>query len=79
MHRTQNSSASRAYVPALGFDLLTPLYDPFLRFLMREQALKQRLVEDAAECARGIPGISALARDARRSREIPPLPRDPGS
>jgi len=49
MHRTQNDPlASRVYVPALGFDLLTPLYDPFLRFLMREQALKQRLVDQAA-------------------------------
>jgi len=48
MHRTHNPSASRAYVPALGFGLLTPLYDPFLRFLMREQALKQRLVDQAA-------------------------------
>jgi ubiquinone/menaquinone biosynthesis C-methylase UbiE len=57
MHRTQNDPLlRRAYVPALGFDLLTPLYDPFLRFLMRERALKQRLVDQA----RIRPGDSVL-------------------
>jgi len=49
MHRTQKGRlGAQGYVPALGFDLLTPLYDPFLRFFMREQTLKQRLVEQAA-------------------------------
>lgn len=38
---------SRHYVPALGFDRLTPLYDPMLRALLREDALKQRLVDQA--------------------------------
>lgn len=35
------------YVPALGFDWLTPLYDPLLRALLREDALKGRLVAQA--------------------------------
>jgi len=48
-HRTQNGPlGAQAYVPALGFDLLTPLYDPILRFLLREHELKQRLVDQAA-------------------------------
>jgi ubiquinone/menaquinone biosynthesis C-methylase UbiE len=39
---------AQGYVPALGFDFLTPLYDLFLRFFMREQTLKRRLVDQAA-------------------------------
>lgn len=37
----------RAYVPALGFDLLTPLYDPVLALLMREPELRERLLDQA--------------------------------
>jgi len=36
-----------SYIPALGHDLLTPLYDPLLRWLMREDRFKRRLVEQA--------------------------------
>jgi ubiquinone/menaquinone biosynthesis C-methylase UbiE len=35
------------YIPALGHDLLTPLYDPLLRLLMREDRFKSRLIEQA--------------------------------
>lgn len=35
------------YIPALGHDLLTPLYDPLLRLLMREEGFKRRLIEQA--------------------------------
>src|ERR687895_68289 len=35
------------YIPALGHDLLTPLYDPLLRWLMREERFKRRLIEQA--------------------------------
>ena len=44
------------YIPALRFDWLTPLYDPILRWMMREQAIKRRLIQEA-----GIqPGQSVL-------------------
>jgi SAM-dependent methyltransferase len=36
------------FVPALGFDVLTPLYDPVVRLTLREEAIKRRLVERAA-------------------------------
>jgi ubiquinone/menaquinone biosynthesis C-methylase UbiE len=36
------------YVPAAGSDFLLPLYDPFLRFVMREHTFKRRLVAEAA-------------------------------
>ena len=38
---------SHSFVPALGFDWLTPLYDPLIRTLLREQAIKQRVVDGA--------------------------------
>jgi ubiquinone/menaquinone biosynthesis C-methylase UbiE len=40
------NSKSR-YIPALSFRGLTPLYDPLLRWGMREQAFKRRIVEQA--------------------------------
>ena len=42
------SKHSHSFVPALGHDWLTPLYDPLIRLTLREQALKQRLVDQAA-------------------------------
>ena len=39
------------YVPALGRDRLTPLYDPLLRLTVRERAFKRRLLEQARPAA----------------------------
>lgn len=38
------SEDRRAYLPALKYRWLTPLYDPVLRFAFREDAMKDRLV-----------------------------------
>ncbi len=35
------------YIPALGLDRLTPLYDPWLRWIMREETFKRRLIDQA--------------------------------
>ncbi len=35
------------YIPLLKYDWLTPLYDPFVRWTMREAAFKRRLVAEA--------------------------------
>ncbi len=35
------------YIPALSFRWLTPLYDPLLKWGMREQAFKRRLIQFA--------------------------------
>jgi ubiquinone/menaquinone biosynthesis C-methylase UbiE len=35
------------YIPALRFDWLTPLYDPILRWVMREEKFKKELVRQA--------------------------------
>lgn len=36
------------YIPAAGHDFFLPLYDPVLRFLMRERALRTRFLDLAA-------------------------------
>ena len=38
----------RDYISAAGFDRLLPLYDPFLRWIVREGTFKQRLIAAAA-------------------------------
>jgi ubiquinone/menaquinone biosynthesis C-methylase UbiE len=43
----KTSKPSSSFVPALGFDLLTPLYDPLVRLALREEEVKRRLVEQA--------------------------------
>ncbi len=35
------------YIPALRFRFLTPLYDPVLRWGMREDTFKNRLIKEA--------------------------------
>ena len=35
------------YIPALGVELLTPLYDPLLRWFMRESRFKRHLIRQA--------------------------------
>jgi cyclopropane fatty-acyl-phospholipid synthase-like methyltransferase len=36
------------YIPAAGHDFFLPLYDPVLRYLMRERALRTRFLDLAA-------------------------------
>lgn len=38
---------TEGYLPALGYDWLTPLYDPLVRITTREIRFKRRLVEEA--------------------------------
>jgi ubiquinone/menaquinone biosynthesis C-methylase UbiE len=40
--------STRRYIPAAGYDWLLPLYDPIQRWLLREEAVKLPLVEQAA-------------------------------
>jgi ubiquinone/menaquinone biosynthesis C-methylase UbiE len=41
------STKKERYIPALSFRLLTPLYDPIMKWGMREERFKQRLIEQA--------------------------------
>jgi len=40
-------SKGKKYIPALSFRWLTPLYDPLLKWGMREETFKRRLIEHA--------------------------------
>src|SRR3712207_3623938 len=42
------ASARDTYVPALGIDRLTRLYDPIVRVTTRERTFKRRLLDQAA-------------------------------
>jgi ubiquinone/menaquinone biosynthesis C-methylase UbiE len=37
----------QGYIPAFGVDWLLPLYDPCLRWVMREERFKRRLIDEA--------------------------------
>jgi hypothetical protein len=41
----RQSSNEKRYIPALSFRWLTPLYDPLLKWVMREETFKRRLVQ----------------------------------
>ncbi|WKZ52595.1 MAG: class I SAM-dependent methyltransferase [Anaerolineales bacterium] len=41
------ASNKKRYIPALSFRWLTPLYDPLLKWVMREEAFKRKLVQQA--------------------------------
>lgn len=40
-------SNEKRYIPALSFRWLTPLYDPLLKWVMREETFKRRLIHHA--------------------------------
>lgn len=40
-------SDEKRYIPALSFRWLTPLYDPVLKWVMREETFKRRLIQQA--------------------------------
>lgn len=44
MNQTPNE---KPYIPALSFRWLTPLYDPLLKWIMREETFKRKLVQRA--------------------------------
>jgi ubiquinone/menaquinone biosynthesis C-methylase UbiE len=47
---------SSKYIPALRFEWLTPLYDPLLKWVMREETFKRKLIDQA----RIQPGMKVL-------------------
>ena len=47
---------SPSYIPALSYRRLTPLYDPLIRWIMREERFKNRLIDLADVC----PGMRVL-------------------
>ncbi len=47
MTTNMNKPEDARYIPALSFRWLTPLYDPLLKWGMREETFKRRLIERA--------------------------------
>jgi ubiquinone/menaquinone biosynthesis C-methylase UbiE len=74
----------RNYIPALRFGWLTPLYDPLVRWTMREAAFKPRLVEQAhiqpghrvLDLGCGTATLTILAKRAQPDAEIVGLDGD---
>jgi ubiquinone/menaquinone biosynthesis C-methylase UbiE len=46
-HKKVMAQHSDRYIPALSHDMLTPLYDPLIRWLMHEERFKRRLINQA--------------------------------
>jgi ubiquinone/menaquinone biosynthesis C-methylase UbiE len=79
------ASRTDRYVPALGFERLTRLYDPVVRATTRERAFKRRLLDQAAVqpgqrvldlgCGTGTLAIAAKQREP--NAEVAGLDGDP--
>jgi hypothetical protein len=65
------------YIPALKYDWLTPLYDPLIRWTLRESTFKRRLLQQArVEKGHRVLDLGAVREHSRSSsRAITPEPR----
>ena len=77
-------TSAAPYLPALRFHSLSPLYDPLLRWAMREHRFKRLLIENARlagarvldlECGTGT--LTLMAKRAHPDAEIVGLDIDP--
>lgn len=75
----------RKFIPALRFDWLTPLYDPMMRFIMRESSFKTQLIKQAKisshqkilDLGCGTATLSILIKQAYPNCEVMGLDPDP--
>lgn len=74
----------RKFIPALGLRALTPLYDPLLRWVMREQVFKRRLIVLADLAGRrtldvgcGTGTLTVMAKRAHPDADLVGLDPDP--
>jgi SAM-dependent methyltransferase len=73
------------YIPALSYDLLTPLYDPVVRLTTRETAFKRALIEQSntkaassiLDLACGTGTLTVLLKKAAPSAEVVGIDGDP--
>ena len=73
------------YIPALGHDSLTPLYDPLLRWIIREETFKRALIAQANIAAGqrvldlgcGTATLTLLLKQAQPAADVVGLDGDP--
>ena len=73
------------YIPALSYDRLTPLFDPVLRWSMRELELKRRLIDQARiepgqrvlDLGCGTATLTILIKQTHPTAEVVGLDGDP--
>jgi predicted RNA methylase len=73
------------YIPTLSFAWLTPLYDPILKWGLREQTFKRRLIQQAniqpgmrvLDLGCGTPTLSILTKQTYPNAEVVGLDGDP--
>lgn len=79
------TSPRREYLHALRYDWLTPLYDPILRWTMRERTFKRQLVKQAnikegfrvLDLACGTATLTLLAKSAHLHADVVGVDGDP--
>lgn len=76
---------SAHYIPALSFKWLTPLYDPLLKWIMREETFKGRLIQQASlqpkmkvlDLGCGTGTLTLMLKHAHPKAEVTGLDGDP--
>ncbi|MCZ7550876.1 MAG: class I SAM-dependent methyltransferase [Anaerolineales bacterium] len=79
------SSNEKRYIPALSFRWLTPLYDPLLKWVMREETFKRKLIQQAniqphmkiLDLGCGTGTLTVMLRRAHPEAEVTGLDGDP--
>lgn len=79
------SSNEKRYIPALSFRWLTPLYDPLLKWVMREETFKRKLIQHAniqphmkiLDLGCGTGTLTVMLRRAHPEAEVTGLDGDP--
>ena len=73
------------YIPALSFKWLTPLYDPLLKWVMREESFKRRLIQQAniqpkmkvLDLGCGTGTLTVMLKQAHPTAEVTGMDGDP--
>lgn len=81
----RDASHGSTYVPALRFDWLTPIYDPFIKHTLRERKVKRALIQQAdvrpqsavLDLGCGTATLTIMLKKAHPQAEVTGLDGDP--